>query len=271
LRENTSQEDTVNQVELERLVAERTTELLETNEALRTEIAEHRKSKQLLADQQRQLRRLANEITLVEERERRMIAADLHDGIGQSLAMIKAKIVDLQGDAIFSGFSKNLTAILGLLDGAIRATRSLTFEISSPVLYELGLLPAIRWLGDQFAEKHGLRVNVREQQRLPALRNDVRILLFKCVRELLTNVVKYAQATGVTITVGRSDTEIRITVEDNGRGFDTAEFDALAVQEKGFGLFSIRERLEQLEGRMLIDSAHGKGTRVVLIVVDENA
>lgn len=251
--------------ELERLVAERTADLFKANETLRAEIREHRKSKEVLAQQRRQLRRLASELTLVEERERRAIASVLHDGIGQSLALIKAKITDLQGDAVFSGFHKNLVVILNLLDGAIRATRSLTFEISPPVLYELGLVPAIRWLADQFHEKHGLRIDVREDGRLPALRNDLRVMLFQCVRELLTNVVKYAKTDRAEITIQSVDERIRITVEDWGIGFDVARFDALAVQDKGFGLFSIRERLEQMDGQMILCSQPGQGTKVTLI------
>lgn len=251
--------------ELERLITERTADLFKANETLRAEINEHRKSKEVLAQQRRQLRRLANEITLVEERERRAIASDLHDGIGQSLALIKAKIVDLQGDAIFSGFDKNLSSILNLLDGAIQATRTLTFEISSPILYELGLLPAMRWLGDQFLEKHGLHVGIREEDRLPFIRNDLRVMLFKCVRELLINVVKYAGTDRAVITVQYIDDRIHITVEDKGKGFDTEKYDALAVQDKGFGLFSIKERLEQMDGQMILTSAPGRGTKVTLV------
>lgn len=251
--------------DLERLVAERTADLMKANEALRAEIAEHRKSKEALAQQRRQLRRLANEITLLEERERRTIAADLHDGIGQSLAIIKSKIADLQGDAIFSGFHKNLSLILSLLDSAIRSTRSLTCEISSPVLYELGLVPAIRWLANHFLEKHELRVDVKEKGHVPPIRTDLRVLLFKCVRELLINVVKYANAKSARVFVEHDSRQIIITVEDKGAGFDLERFNATAVQDKGFGLFSIKERLEQLDGQMILKSVIGRGTSVTII------
>lgn len=263
--ENSDKSSKDNQENLERLVAERTADLLEVNEALRAEIDEHRKSKEALAQQRRQLRRLANEITLLEERERRIIAADLHDGIGQSLALIKSKISDLQGDAIFSGFDKNLSVILNLLDGAIRSTRSLTFEISSPVLYELGLVPAVRWLAGHFLEKHELHVDVKEKDHVPSIRTDLRVLLFKCVRELLINVVKYAQTDSVKVIIEHNKQQIRITVQDKGSGFDLDKFNTTAIQEKGFGLFSIKERLEQLDGQMILDSQIGHGTTVTLI------
>ncbi len=249
---------------LEQRVAERTAELLGANVALQSEIEKHRKSKEEIAQHRQQLRQLTNELILTEERERRAIASDLHDQIGQSLAFIKTKILNLQGDAIFSGFHKNISAILKLLEKTISSTRSLTFEISSPVLYELGMVPALRWIAEQFKQKHDLNVKVIQRGHIGNIRIDLSVMLFKSVRELLVNTAKYSYAKLIKITTYSKGERIIIEVEDNGIGFDVAKFEATAIEEKGFGLFSIKERLEHLGGEMILYSRLNRGTKVIL-------
>ncbi len=249
---------------LEHRVAERTAGLLDANVALQSEIEKHRQSKEEIAKHRQQLRQLTNELILTEARERRAIASDLHDQIGQSLAFIKTKILNLQGDAIFSGFHKNISAILMLLEKTISSTRSLTFEISSPVLYELGLVPALRWIAEQFKQKHDLNVKVIQRGHIGNIRIDLRVMLFKSVRELLVNAAKYSYAKLIEISTYSKGDRIIIEVEDNGIGFDVAKFEATAIEKKGFGLFSIKERLEHLGGEMILYSRRNRGTKVIL-------
>lgn len=249
---------------LEERVAKRTAELLATNVALQSEIEKHRKSREEITKHRQQLIQLTNELTLTEERERRVIASDLHDQIGQSLALIRSKILDLQGDAIFSGFHKNISAIMKLLEKTISSTRSLTFEISSPVLYELGMVPALRWIAERFKKKHDLNVTVIERGNVGYIRIDLRVMLFKCVRELLVNAAKYSNANLVKITVYSEDEHLIIEVADNGVGFDVAEIEGAAVEEKRFGLFSIKERLKHLGGEMILHSRLNRGTKAIL-------
>lgn len=255
---------------LEQQVSKRTAELLTANVALQSEIKKHRQSKEEIAKHRQQLNQLTHKLTLTEERERRAIASDLHDQIGQSLALIKSKILNLQGDTIFSGFHKNVSAIMTLLEKTIRSTRSLTFEISSPVLYELGIVPALRWLAERFQKKHNLNVNVVEIGYVGSIRIDLRVMLFKCVRELLVNAVKYSNAERVEITVYSENEQIIIKVADNGSGFDVAGFEATGVEEKGFGLFSIKERLAHMGGEMILLSNPNQGTKVILKAVPDS-
>jgi signal transduction histidine kinase len=247
---------------LEQQVRERTAQLQKTNAALQEQVSEYRKAEQRIDSYQKQLRKLASELSLTEARERRAIASDLHDHIGQALAFIKMRISQFQGDAIFCGFEETIGEIMTLLEQTIRSTRDLTFEISPPVLYELGLEAAIGWLAEEFQKKHGIKVKVVVRNSINPLNDELQVMLFKSVQELLTNVAKHAGARKVVVTLDRHENQIRITVEDDGRGFDPDQASAHFGDSAGFGLFSIRERLRYLGGGMQIDSLPGSGARV---------
>lgn len=227
--------------------------LLAVNESLERQVAERTAS----------LRRLAAEVCLAEERERRRIAEDLHDHLGQALALIKIRLQGLRGDAVLGGHGGALEELVTLSDQAIRYTRGLTFELSPPILYELGLGPALEWLGEDTARRHGLRVIVRDRSR-PALPDDLKVMLWKSARELLHNVVKHAGAGSVTVQLDARDGLVQLEVADDGVGCDPAQ----ARRDSGarFGLFAIEERLRQLGGGMELDAAPGRGTRVRLTV-----
>ena len=243
--------------DLERQVRERTAELSRTNGILREEIAERLKA-------EGQIRRLASQLALAEEREKRAIASDLHDHIGQALAMVKGRLGRMQGNAVFSGLETELEEIQTLLSQTLHYTRTLTFEISPPVLYELGLEPALEWLSKQFQKKHGLRAEVAFSGAKGDVPDDLKITLFRSVQELLMNAVKHARAGCVRIHLAWAPEHISVRVSDDGVGFDPARAEAAAVDDGGFGLFSIRERLKGLGGEMTLDSAPGRGAAFTL-------
>jgi len=152
-----------------------------------------------------------------------------------------------------------------LLDEAIAASRLVTAELSPPVLQEGGLRAGLRWLGRQMAERHGLRVDLTTEEELPPLGEEVRVLLFESVRELLFNAVKHARVASAKVDVRRiAAAGIQITVGDSGPGFDPDSLKKAGETGGGFGLFSIRERLGMLGGRMDIDSAPGRGSRFTM-------
>lgn len=227
--------------------------ILAANEQLELQVAERTAS----------LRRLASQACLAEERERRWIAEGLHDHLGQGLAVIKMRLRNLRGDAVFDGRSAALTELVELADQAIRYTRDLTFELSPPILYELGLGSALEWLGEQTARKHGLQIRVVDRYR-EQLADDLNVMLWKSARELLHNVVKHARARHVFLGLAVSGAEVQLTVTDDGCGFDAAA--ARQDSAAGFGLYSIDERLVQLGGRMELDTRPGDGTTVRLCV-----
>jgi len=225
--------------------------------------------KQLSADVQRlsedrvQLKSLASQLSLVEERERHRLAEELHDQISQSLAFSKMNLELICQSAPSDGLSKALRDVIDCLQQIIQKTRTLTFDLSSPTLYLLGLEAAVDgWLKDEIHKKHGIETEFEDDEQPKPLDDDIRAILFRNVRELLVNVVKHARAHRVKVSIHRNDGDIHVIVEDDGIGFNTVEVTSKAAKRTSFGLFSIRQRLEQLGGLFEITSEPGRGCRI---------
>jgi len=225
--------------------------------------AAHNSLERLVTERTNDLRRLAAELSLAEARKDREIATLLHDRVIQEFAFMKLQAQKFRGDAVFCGFEQRFDEIIALLDRAIQQTRKLTFEISSPILYELGLIAALEWLAEHFEQRHHLKVSAPKQRNLPALSEAINVTLYRCVQELLTNCVKYAQARHVKIDVRVMSNRIAIVVTDDGVGFDTAVLGKLSTNA-GFGLFSIRERMRYFGGTLEVESAPNRGTIATL-------
>jgi len=252
--------------ELERRFEARTTELVQLHRELQEEIAERARHEQRIGSYRERMRSLASELAVTEESERRRIASDLHDHIGQALASLKMKLTEVQRSAAFTGYESTLAEMRALLDHTIRATRSLTVEISPPVLYELGLAPAIHWLGDQFHAGHGLAVEVVAVAPFAEPDEVVRPVVFKAVRELLLNTAKHAQARSVRVHLASPPGMVRVDYRDDGVGCDPSVIDGTGPRTDAFGLFSVRERCEHLGGSFAFESGAGRGVRVRLEV-----
>ena len=241
-------------------------DLLEDIAERLAETIERKRAEEKLLDDRRQLKSLASQLTLVEERERRQIATELHATIAQSLVVSKLQFDTLRASVPSADIAKTLDEVCSSLDQIIQNTRTLTFDLSSPILYELGFETAVaEWLTEQIQQKHSIATEFEDDGQNKPLDDDVRALLFRDVRELLINIVKHAKARKVKVSIRKAGSEIRVTVEDDGCGFNTREIAAVAAKKGGFGLFSIRERLEQSEGRLEIKSAPGQGTKVTVI------
>jgi signal transduction histidine kinase len=250
--------------DLERQVRVRTAELASSNEALQEQIRQYRRACAEVERHQQRLRRLASQSTLTEERERRAIAQDIHDHIGQALAFMKVRLRQLGGNSVFSGHGASFEELERILEQTICYTRDLTVEISPPVLYELGLESALRWLADRVSDKHGLAIHVRLDADLSVFADDIAVTVFKSVSELLSNITKHAQAGSVTISSANDENGAFIEVQDDGVGFDADQALSEAVSGKAFGLFSIRERFKDLGGSVVVDSRRNKGSRIIL-------
>jgi len=215
---------------------------------------------------QERLRSLASQLSLTEERERRRIADALHDRVGQTLALCKIKLGSLRRkSASYTDLVKPLDEINRYIEESIGDTRSLTFELSTPILYQLGLEAAVEWLTEQTQEQDGILAYFENDGQPKPLDDDIRVLLFQAVRELLINVVKHAQAQSVEVSMQRVSGHVQISVEDDGVGFDVLPIGRHWSEVKGFGLFSIRERLDHLGGQCKINSQPGQGTQVTLV------
>lgn len=211
------------------------------------------------------LRALAAELTRVEERERRSLATYLHDEIGQALAVVRMKLALLVEDvAEGRSIGDEVEGLRDLLGKAIESTQTLTFDLSPPVLHELGLAAAIEWAGERTSEEHGLTFVFHDDGTDKPLDDEAQAFLFRSARELMANVVKHAQATRLCAAFVRHDGEVRVVIEDNGTGFRARSQDSGV--RLGFGLFSIRQRLGGLDGRFEIEPMPGGGTKAVLSV-----
>ncbi len=220
-------------------------------------------SEQRLLRYQEQLRSLATELALSEERERRRIAQALHDKIGQVLALINIKIGALLGPDSSGNLIRELNDVRGLVSECISETRSLTFDLSPPILYELGLEAALEWLAERIQQQYGVNVEMRCSGKEAALDHEWRAILFAAIRELLVNVGKHARARSARVTLRKRNGKIIVTVEDKGIGMDPTHRTGEKTAE-GFGLFSIRERLGSMGGRVELSSKRGHGTCVTL-------
>jgi PAS domain S-box-containing protein len=211
------------------------------------------------------LRSLAAEIALTQETERRQIAADLHDQIGQNLVLAKMKLGELSA-LLPVQHSAAIEQVRNLLDQSIKDTRSLIRDLSPQVLYELGLEAAIDWLVEQMRLKYGLHCVADIKPLSKVIREERRVLLFQAARELLVNVAKHARATEARITVEAEGARVKIQVVDDGIGFEPSALSLPGSTERGFGLFSIRERLASMGGELLIESVRGRGTKATLLM-----
>jgi len=250
---------------LENRVAERTDDLARANRDLQSEIGERRQAEARLLEYQSQLRSLASELLLTEERERRRIATDLHDHIGQTLAVTQMRIDALRPPDDSGAQTEELDRISALLDEMDEAIRTLTFELSPPVLHELGLGPGLEWLAEQLHAQHGLHIEVSDDGQPKPLDDDIRTLIFRAVRELLMNVVKHADAGTVHVSLSREGNDIHAAVADDGAGFEPRPDSSPRDASGGFGLFSVRERMGSIGGDLRIDSTPGRGTRALLV------
>ncbi|MGA7578394.1 MAG: CHASE3 domain-containing protein [Desulfobaccales bacterium] len=236
---------------------------------LNREISGRKKAESRVAAYQDNLRSLASQLSLVEERERRRLAVYLHDRIGHNLALTNIRLGELQKMAPgrFPGLPvAELERIGRLLEQTISDTQSLTFQISSPILYELGLEAALESLTEQIQQEHGISARFVSDGQPTPLDEDVRILLYQAVNELLVNVVKHAEAQNLKVSIRREGGKLLIEVADDGVGFLVPEPEGRDRKGSGFGLFSIRERLRAFGGLLKVQSSPGAGTRVTLMV-----
>jgi signal transduction histidine kinase len=205
------------------------------------------------------LRAAASEAVLAEERERRRLAVDLHDGLGQLLVLANIKLGLLREEVQVEMLDPRLREIESLIVEAREQSRALTSQLCPPVLYELGFVAAARWLATNMERRYGLRVAVEEKGDCEVSDETTRISLFRSVNELLLNVARHAKTSKALVRVSNWGRDITITVEDQGVGFDPSSITS------EYGLFSVRERLHHLGGILTIASKRGEGTRISLI------
>ena len=232
---------------LEQVVNERTQELLQS---------------------QRRLRALAAELNLAEQRERKRLAGELHDYLAQLLVLCCLKLGQVRRDGLPSKAEVRIQETEEVLSQALNYTRTVMAELSPTVLHEHGLATGLKWLGEQM-QRHGLLVKVDVTDADWSLSDDITVLLYQSVRELLMNALKHAQSNSVTVRLDQSEGTLRIEVHDEGVGFDptvAGAVDHATPMSSKFGLFSIRERMTALGGWFDLHSAPRQGTTATLVL-----
>ena len=210
-----------------------------------------------------QLRRITSELMIAEQRERQRLAQVLHDGLQQILVAAKFRLA-------YVPRSKNVRhatdEVIELIDTAIETSRSLTAELSPPILLQRDLFLALEWLARWMHDKYELEVTLLAVKKIEPLKEEISLLLFQAARELLFNVVKHAGVKAARVQVNQLGGHILMTIEDEGTGFEPNQLRAEGGHSGGIGLFGIRERLLYVGGHMEIDSVPGQGSRFKLIV-----
>ena len=232
----------------------------EPDGSLDTVRAQYQRLLQRLEANEREFRRLGRSVWRVQEDERRRLARELHDGIGQNLTALKHRLVQL-GDGLAPAQRAQLDTAIALCGDTLDDTRELSRLLRPPILDDLGLEPALRWLARSQSEAGGLDVAV-EIEPLPELDGDLQTLLFRVAQEALNNAAKHAAAHSVLLRLVARAGMLQLQVADDGRGCDP---DA-ALRSGGSGLGGMRERLRLYDGRLELHSAPGQGTRLRALV-----
>jgi two-component system, NarL family, sensor histidine kinase UhpB len=228
------------------------------------DITERIRTEKELNDRQNTINNMVMELSVVEEKERYRIAEHLHDQIAPKFLLTKMRIQSLAERLPSGEHDTTIEAIEALIDLAIEDIRSLTIQLRPPILAELGLEAALKWLAEEFNENYRLKVNISGDKEPKPLSYELGSAIFQIVRELLLNISKHAGTKSASISMVKEDDSIKITVEDKGIGFDVANSSLNKPRTGGFGIFNARMKIEYLGGGLEIESSPGCGTRVLI-------
>jgi signal transduction histidine kinase len=210
------------------------------------------------------LQRLSNKLITAQEEERRTIARELHDEVGQVLTTIKVELAVAQTTmSTVEGCAHLLDDARAVTDGALTTVRDLSHLLHPALLDDLGLAAAVEWYLRGFGKRHGLKVDILQDRMDERLAPETEVCAYRIIQEALTNAAKHARATGCRVYLQRLTNTVLITIEDDGVGFLVNGADGVDVN-RGLGLISIRERVAQLSGTLRIESAPGTGTRLTV-------
>ncbi|WP_405604039.1 PAS domain-containing protein [Polaribacter sp. Asnod1-A03] len=224
-------------------------------------------AKQEIQEYQSSLQKLTTEITLIEENQKREIATNIHDHLSQSLVISKMKINSLKKNPALKIIDKDLQFIDTHISDALTNSRKITYDLSPPVLYQLGIIEALNWLLNDVEAKHKIKCVFNDNVEDVTLDDTKSILLFRSIQEVLNNAIKYAKASLITLNLNKDKFGLKIIILDDGVGFDTTLLKKHNNHTgSGFGLFTVQERIKNINGEFVITSIINKGTTVNIFI-----
>jgi PAS domain S-box-containing protein len=229
------------------------------------DITEHVQAEEAVKRHKNELQRLSSQLINAQEDERRRISHELHDEIGQSLTMMKlnlASIKDTLGPEQFSCIKKKWEDLNILTERLLEEAHQMTLDLRPHILDDLGLLSTLRWYVGSLSKKLDVDIKLKAANLEERLVPELEITLYRIVQEALTNIARHAQAKNVLLNIKRLKSSIKLKIEDDGKGFVLDEVDKPTQKEHGVGLFGMKERASLLNGKCIIESKPGEGTRV---------
>jgi PAS domain S-box-containing protein len=226
--------------------------------------AERQRAEEALKESEQKLRLLTSQLLTAQENERRRVSRELHDELGQALTVLKFHLVSLE-DKLGKDqrhLQRECERLLMHIDQIIENVRRLSWDLSPSILEDLGLTSSLGYLVDEICKNHQISCSMEMDDINHLFSTEAQINIYRIFQESLTNIIKHAQATRVSVIVKRRDSEVTFRLEDNGRGFDLAEVLSRNVAEKRLGLTAMQERARLAGGALTIRSQKGKGTRI---------
>jgi PAS domain S-box-containing protein len=231
-------------------------------------VLERKRAEEVLKESGKKLRFLSSHLLTVQEKEQRRISLELHDDLGQSLAVLKLHLQSIHEKMPQENrtIKKDLAASLNSVDQIIESVRRLSRDLSPSILEDLGLSAALRWLVREFKE----RFKIKFTSSIPEIDNlfprEGQTLIYRIFQEAFTNIGKHAQANHVSVVIKKEERRVSFLVEDDGIGFDVEKQDVLDHTEKGMGLSAMDERVRMLGGQLEVSSQRNQGTTISFII-----
>ncbi|MBI5603724.1 MAG: sensor histidine kinase [Deltaproteobacteria bacterium] len=250
------------------LLKQRTLQLSKTNKELKKEIEERKQAERALGKSERKFRILSTRLINAQENERKRIAIELHDELGQSLIGLKFQLSNLakKFKENLEGLKPDIEQALHAIDRMTEDVRRLSRDLRPSVLEHLGLFEALQWVLGEFSKQYPFKIISTIQEPHFSFSKGQEIIIFRIFQEALTNVGKHAQARQVLIDMKERGEEVVFSIKDNGKGFDFLEVISSTLPERGLGLTAMDERARMAGGALHLMSRKGKGTKITFTV-----